>query len=277
MVLSSLLAPGSKKAVHRDPALIPGQQEPQGYRDRCRAWMGNLCCAFQQGPNGNSESITHNAPPKQQRAGVLPLTPRNAHQQVNARAPLRWGKGRAIAEGGFGKVYAGLNLDTGELLAIKQVLVPEVMAKKDVERIKEIEDEIAVLSKLQHPNIVRYFGTERSKESLNILLEYAGGGSVTSLLQKYGPFPERVIQVNLLILVMLCCPLLVRDPKHLLACLHLSSCFLHFDIPQSVYKVHQLRKLYTPGVHQTNRPRVGVPTQERYRSPRCERRERARH
>lgn len=92
-------------------------------------------------------------------------------------------------------MFSGLNMDTGELLAIKQVLIPEFKTFKDLERIREIEDEIAVLSKLAHPNIVRYIGTERNEDTLNIFLEYAGGGSISSLVQKYGRFPEKVVQV----------------------------------------------------------------------------------
>lgn len=210
-MLSRLLVSISKRVVSRVIGAVLGQRKAETYLGRCRFWMGNLCCAFHQSPNGNSESITDNAFSTRQTAGTLPLALKTPLVPSNVRTPLRWSKGRAIAEGGFGKVFAGLNLDTGELLAIKQVLIPEIMAKKDIERIKEIEDEIAVLSKLQHPNIVRYVGTERSKESLNILLEYAGGGSVTSLLQKYGPFPERVIQVNLLILFSTNHPLLTRE------------------------------------------------------------------
>lgn len=116
--------------------------------------------------------------------------------KIPIKASICWSKGRVIARGGFGQVFSGLNMDTGELLAIKQVLIPEFKSFKDLERIREIEDEIAVLSRLAHPNIVRYIGTERSEDTLNIFLEYAGGGSIASLVQKYGPFPEKVVQVR---------------------------------------------------------------------------------
>jgi hypothetical protein len=35
--------------------------------------------------------------------------------------PIRWRKGEMIGSGAFGQVYLGMNLDTGELLAVKQV------------------------------------------------------------------------------------------------------------------------------------------------------------
>jgi len=36
--------------------------------------------------------------------------------------PIRWRKGELIGCGAFGHVYVGMNLDSGELLAVKQVL-----------------------------------------------------------------------------------------------------------------------------------------------------------
>jgi len=35
--------------------------------------------------------------------------------------PFKWQRGNKIGEGQFGKVYACVNLDTGELMAVKQV------------------------------------------------------------------------------------------------------------------------------------------------------------
>lgn len=36
--------------------------------------------------------------------------------------PIRWRKGELIGCGAFGRVYMGMNLDSGELLAVKQVI-----------------------------------------------------------------------------------------------------------------------------------------------------------
>lgn len=37
--------------------------------------------------------------------------------------PIRWRKGELIGCGAFGQVYMGMNLDSGELLAVKQVVI----------------------------------------------------------------------------------------------------------------------------------------------------------
>ena len=38
-------------------------------------------------------------------------------------SPIRWRKGELIGCGAFGHVYMGMNLDSGELLAVKQVFL----------------------------------------------------------------------------------------------------------------------------------------------------------
>ncbi|KAG2401418.1 Mitogen-activated protein [Vigna angularis] len=157
--------------------------------------------------------------------------------------PIRWRKGELIGSGAFGHVYMGMNLDSGELIAIKQVLIAPGSAYKEntqvcnvelrrsvfsghgVEsvwnemllfcaNIRELEEEVKLLKNLKHPNIVvsvvllleseyfdslvfnnRYLGTAREENSLNILLEFVPGGSISSLLGKFGSFPESVIRM----------------------------------------------------------------------------------
>ncbi len=64
-----------------------------------------------------------------------------------------------------------------------------------MEKIKSLETEIELLSKLSHKNIVRYIGTSRDNTHFNILLEYAAGGSIADLLKKYGHFNEKLIRI----------------------------------------------------------------------------------
>ncbi|KAK9041846.1 hypothetical protein V6N11_016935 [Hibiscus sabdariffa] len=109
---------------------------------------------------------------------------------------IRWRKGELIGYGAFGRVYMGMNLDSGELLAVKEVLIAANSASKEKTQahIRELEEEVKLLKNLSHPNIVRYLGTVREEETLNILLEFVPGGSISSLLGKFGPFPEAVIR-----------------------------------------------------------------------------------
>ncbi|QCE08369.1 mitogen-activated protein kinase kinase kinase [Vigna unguiculata] len=111
--------------------------------------------------------------------------------------PIRWRKGELIGSGAFGHVYMGMNLDSGELIAIKQVLIAPGSAYKENTQanIRELEEEVKLLKNLKHPNIVRYLGTAREENSVNILLEFVPGGSISSLLGKFGSFPESVIRM----------------------------------------------------------------------------------
>lgn len=49
--------------------------------------------------------------------GLPPAVPEND------APPIRWRKGELIGSGAFGRVYMGMNLDSGELIAVKQVWV----------------------------------------------------------------------------------------------------------------------------------------------------------
>ncbi|XP_039016583.1 mitogen-activated protein kinase kinase kinase NPK1-like isoform X2 [Hibiscus syriacus] len=110
--------------------------------------------------------------------------------------PIRWRKGEMIGSGAFGRVYMGMNLDSGELLAVKQVLIAANASKEKTQaQIRELEEEVKLLQNLSHPNIVRYLGTARENDSFNILLEFVPGGSIQSLLGKFGSFPEPVIRM----------------------------------------------------------------------------------
>lgn len=111
--------------------------------------------------------------------------------------PIRWRKGELIGAGAFGRVYMGMNLDSGELLAVKQVLIAanNVAKERAQAHVRELEEEVKLLQNLSHPNIVRYLGTAREDDALNIFLEFVPGGSIASLLGKFGSFPESVVRM----------------------------------------------------------------------------------
>ncbi|MCO5602486.1 hypothetical protein L7F22_056618 [Adiantum nelumboides] len=111
--------------------------------------------------------------------------------------PIRWRKGELIGAGAFGRVYMGMNLDSGELLAVKQVLIAanNLARERAQAHVRELEEEVKLLRNLSHPNIVRYLGTAREDDALNIFLEFVPGGSIASLLGKFGSFPESVVRM----------------------------------------------------------------------------------
>jgi hypothetical protein len=110
------------------------------------------------------------------------------HSRFQEAHGIRWKKGEMLGQGAFGVVYLGLNIDTGELMAVKQMATEEVSKKE----LSSLENEINLLRNLRHPNIVRYIGTELTATSLSIFLEYVPGGSLKALIDKFGALEESV-------------------------------------------------------------------------------------
>eukprot|EP00808_Paulinella_micropora_P013147 g60975.t1 len=113
--------------------------------------------------------------------------------KVAAQGALKWKKSGVIGKGAFGTVYEAMNLDTGELIAVKQVTLDD-NSEAAAEALQEIENEINVMSKLRHKNIVCLLGTDRDGSTLSILMEYVPGKSLDVLLEKYGVLSEAVIR-----------------------------------------------------------------------------------
>ena len=106
-------------------------------------------------------------------------------------------RGQLIGKGSYGKVYLGINLTTGEFLAVKQVEVSQKAGGHDKDRMKDmvqaLDQEIDTMQHLEHRNIVQYLGCERKEYSISIFLEYISGGSVGSCLRKHGKFEESLV------------------------------------------------------------------------------------
>eukprot|EP00656_Telonema_subtile_P031632 TRINITY_DN345_c0_g1_i4.p1 TRINITY_DN345_c0_g1~~TRINITY_DN345_c0_g1_i4.p1 ORF type:complete len:604 (-),score=78.02 TRINITY_DN345_c0_g1_i4:61-1872(-) len=104
---------------------------------------------------------------------------------------INWKKGELLGVGAFGKVYLGLNLDSGELMAVKTM--PTALDDDD-EQTTELVREISLMKVLFHENIVRYIGTQRDDHMLHIFLEYVPGGSIAAVLQKFGSLSDNAVR-----------------------------------------------------------------------------------
>ncbi|KAG2221591.1 hypothetical protein INT45_005165, partial [Circinella minor] len=95
--------------------------------------------------------------------------------------------GNCIGKGQFGAVYRALDIQTGEIVAIKRIKIEDV----DVDH--EIMQEVDLLKDMDNPNIVRYLGSVRDESHLNIVLEYIENGSILSTLKAFGSLPEKLV------------------------------------------------------------------------------------
>ncbi|KAJ1728146.1 Protein kinase of the Mitotic Exit Network, partial [Coemansia sp. Benny D160-2] len=100
--------------------------------------------------------------------------------------------GDIIGKGAAGSVYRGLNLRTGEVVAIKQIRKEGFSSYDEIEVARK---EIDVLRDLNHRNIVKYIGYEQTEQELDIILEYCEGGSLQNILRKFSKFPENLVGV----------------------------------------------------------------------------------
>ncbi|KAG9158755.1 hypothetical protein Leryth_013659 [Lithospermum erythrorhizon] len=84
----------------------------------------------------------------------------------------------------FELLYLTSNRDTGALCAMKEVEIFPGDSNSE-ESIKQLEQEIEVLSNLKHPNIVQYYGSELVDDKFYIYLEYVHPGSLTKFIQDH--------------------------------------------------------------------------------------------
>ena len=98
-----------------------------------------------------------------------------------------WRRGEIIGQGAYGRVYMGLNLETGEMMAVKQVAT-----SSDPQELKDLQDEINVMKTLSHEHIVRYLGAQWDDETkeLFIFTEWVPAGSLVDILKKFGKLTE---------------------------------------------------------------------------------------
>ena len=106
---------------------------------------------------------------------------------------MRWQQGQFVGGGTFGSVYAAINLDSGHLMAVKEIrlqdpsLIPQIAG--------QIKDEMNVLEVLDHPNVVSYHGIEVHRDKVYIFMEFCSGGSLAGLLEHGRIEDEQVIMV----------------------------------------------------------------------------------
>ena len=105
---------------------------------------------------------------------------------------LRWQQGQFVGGGTFGTVYVAINLDSGHLMAVKEIRLQDPKMIPTI--VSQIRDEMGVLQVLDHPNVVQYYGIEPHRDKVYIFMEYCSGGSLAGLLEHGRIEDETVVQ-----------------------------------------------------------------------------------
>jgi serine/threonine protein kinase len=114
--------------------------------------------------------------------------PRKTKEEKKVELLENFQIGERIGKGQYGSVFRGINVENGEMVAIKQVGIAKMKRKE----ISLIMGELELLKELDHVNVMGYKGFIRTSEHINIVLDFVEGGSLSSILGKFGAIPERL-------------------------------------------------------------------------------------
>lgn len=175
----------SPARISRNPSAPPSPLHPKLFPEGSVAWH-----------NSNGSITVHPLPlpPGPSAPSQSGLPHQTATKPEVSQATNQWQKGKLVGSGTFGNVYIATNKHTGALCAMKEVnVIPD--DPKSAECLKQLEQEIELLSQLKHPNIVQYYGSERIEDQFYIYLEYVYPGSINKYLHEHcGAMTESVVR-----------------------------------------------------------------------------------
>ena len=96
--------------------------------------------------------------------------------------------GRTLGAGSFGVVRQARKLSTNENVAVK-ILLKKALQGNDVQ-LKMLYDELSILQKLHHPNIVKFKDWFETDDKFYIVTQLATGGELFDRILKRGKFTE---------------------------------------------------------------------------------------
>ncbi len=99
---------------------------------------------------------------------------------------------RLIGKGAFGKVTLGIHKLTGKYVAIKTI--DKKYMKDDFSR-KKVLQEVYILKKIRHANVIRLLEVFEGPKHLLMVMEYASGGDLLKYVKEKGPLSEEEAKV----------------------------------------------------------------------------------
>ncbi|KAJ2807374.1 Protein kinase of the Mitotic Exit Network [Coemansia guatemalensis] len=142
------------------------------------------------GAHDNCSAVSAPAPRPRKRAstGAKPRERLTVYSE-SAQRLTNYQLGNCIGRGQFGSVYRALDLETGQMVAVKQIS----LEGQDPANMDDVMQEVELLKSLSSPRIVRYHGFVKTDTHLNLVMEFVENGSLSATLKSFGAFPERLV------------------------------------------------------------------------------------
>lgn len=94
-----------------------------------------------------------------------------------------------MGEGSFGKVYSAVSVFTEKEVAVKCFDKSKLQNENAK---KKIFQEIEMLKKMDHPNVIKLLEVFENKKFIFFIMEYAAESDILKLLKKRGPLDEKI-------------------------------------------------------------------------------------
>ena len=104
---------------------------------------------------------------------------------------------RYLNSGCFAETFLSRKKNSNILYATKRISL-KIIAQEPCLK-KYIQNEIIILSRINHPNIVKLYDVKLKQDKLYLIMEYCNGGSLAEALNYYKtvngkPFSEKIVQ-----------------------------------------------------------------------------------
>ena len=102
-----------------------------------------------------------------------------------------------LNSGCFAETFLSKKKGSNKLYATKRISL-KIIAQEPFLK-KYLENEIIILNKIKHPNIVKLYDVKFKKDYIYLVMEYCNGGSLSEALNNYillngKPFSEKIVQ-----------------------------------------------------------------------------------
>ena len=121
-------------------------------------------------------------------SSIIKLSNQTIIGENRADPELDYKKLKLIGEGSFSSVYEVQNRITDIMRAMKIIKKNPKNSEQDE---KDIINEINILKKMDHPNIVKIFEFYTNKESYSLITEFCRGGKFYEEIRTKAPFDEK--------------------------------------------------------------------------------------